>query len=89
MTSPTANAGSTLYQGENGNGSLIVPLMAAPRYLTAAMPITKKTHQASSIRHSVRRRKKLPRPLRPECRQTRKAPTMPGDHTAKMNKGFV
>jgi hypothetical protein len=30
ITSPTSNAGSTSYQGENGNESVIVPLMAAP-----------------------------------------------------------
>ena len=31
ITSPVANAGSTLYQGEKGNGSVIMPLMAAPK----------------------------------------------------------
>lgn len=65
MNKVIANAGSTVYQGVNGNGSPILPLMAAPKYFTAGIPMSKKAHQPSGIRHRVIRRQKRPRPLLP------------------------
>jgi hypothetical protein len=59
------NAGSSVYYGENGNGSPIAQLTAAPRYFTAGMPMINKAHQPSGIRHKVIRRKKRARPLIP------------------------
>jgi hypothetical protein len=65
MNKVIANIGSSVYQGENGTGSPIVPLIAAPRYFTAGIPMSKNAHQPSGIRHSVSRRKKRIKPLVP------------------------
>ncbi len=58
-------AGSTRYQGEKGNGSLIVPFNAAPAKKITGMPRIRYNHHNLEARHRVSRRKKLPKPLEP------------------------
>jgi hypothetical protein len=51
--------------GEKGSGLPMLPLVAAPRYLTAGMPTSRKAYQPSGMRHRVIRLKKLTKPLAP------------------------
>ena len=59
----SANAGITSDQGENGNGSFNVPLMAAPAYIIAGIAKIISNHHQIEGRVKVNRLKKLPRPL--------------------------
>src|SRR5512133_2313139 len=82
------NAGNMRYQGEKGNGSVAVPLIAAPPYIAAGITRIMNTHHHGDPRTRVALRKKRPRFLDPNLSQTMIVLAIRGEYTARINKGL-